>query len=154
MLFIFWELCKNNTKFQTWPVSFQRRTRPLPTPPPPLPPGRIYYRCRIVVAHVAGGGIGVLFWPRSFASSDLVLMFYRLRGRNKSTRSILCITGPLIPTARQAGINVNKNNSKWMLLRKFVSGTTRKNQTDGLIFNDQVLNTSIVINSPSVFQKR
>lgn len=25
-----------------------------------------------------------------------------------------------------------------MLLRKFVSGTTRKNQTDGLIFNDQV----------------
>lgn len=41
-----------------------------------------------------------------------------------------------------------------MLLRKFVSGTTRKNQTNGLIFNDQVLNTSTVINSPSVFQKR
>ena len=41
-----------------------------------------------------------------------------------------------------------------MLLRELVSGTTRKNQTDGLIFNDQVLNTPIVINSPSVFQKR
>lgn len=83
--------------------------RPLP---PPLPLERILYRCRVIVAHVACGGTGVLFRRRSFASSDLILMFSRLRGPNESTRSILCSTVPLIPTARQAGINVNKNNSK------------------------------------------
>lgn len=89
--------------------------RPLPPPPPlppPLPLGRILYRCSVIVAHVACGGTGVLFRRRSFASSDLILMFSRLRGPNESTRSILSSTVPLIPTARQAGINVNKNNSK------------------------------------------
>ena len=102
---------------RTYIQSFQRRTTPPSRPPPhprqnPLPLGRIFYHCRIVVAHVAGGGTGVLFRRQSFASRDLILMFSRLRGPNKSTRSILCSTGPLIPTARQAGINVNKNNSR------------------------------------------